>query len=103
MGLGHTLKALNSNRLWQLIYSEGFSALGFECSKCSALFALEEEACSFCGAAIRPVANVVERAVDHALRKGAKIEVVTGEASAELASAGGIGGFLRARTGTAQL
>jgi peptide subunit release factor 1 (eRF1) len=40
----------------------------------------------------------VEHAIEHALRKGAKIEVVKGAASESLISAGGIGAFLRART-----
>jgi peptide subunit release factor 1 (eRF1) len=46
------------------------------------------------------VKDVVERAVEHALRKKAKIEVVTADASAALKSAGSIGAFLKTRTGT---
>ena len=37
------------------------------------------------------------------LRKGARIEVVRGEASESLINAGGIGAFLRARTATIQV
>jgi peptide subunit release factor 1 (eRF1) len=47
---------------------------------------------------VDPVSDVVERAVEHAVRKGAKIEVVTGEAAASLYNVGGIGAFLKART-----
>jgi peptide subunit release factor 1 (eRF1) len=47
---------------------------------------------------VKQVGNVIERAVEHALRDKAKLEVVTGEAAAVLDSAGGIGAFLKTRT-----
>jgi peptide chain release factor subunit 1 len=96
-GLGRTLKALNSDRVWEFIYSEGFLSPGFECAKCAALFSVKHASCGYCGGSVYPVADVVERAVDHALRKGARIEVVTGEASASLNEVGGIGAFLKAK------
>ena len=99
-GLGRTLKAVNSDRVWELIYSEGLTSPGFECVKCAALFSMEKTSCPYCGGAVHPVSDVVERAVDHALRNGAKIEVVTGEASVSLYNLGGIGAFLKARTVT---
>jgi peptide subunit release factor 1 (eRF1) len=102
-GLGHTLKAVNQSRVWQLIYSDAFHCSGFACSKCEALFSVARESCLYCGAAIGPVPNVVELAIEHALRKGARIEVVKGEASESLINAGGIGAFLNARTGNIQL
>ena len=103
VGLGHTLKALNCNRIWELVYSEDFSSPGFECANCGALFSVERTSCSYCSAAVQPVRDIVEHAVEHALRNGARIEVVTGEASAELDTAGGIGAFLKARTATVQV
>ena len=103
IGLGHTLKALNSNRIWEFVYSEDFTSPGFECAKCGALFSVEKTSCAYCSGAVRPVKDVVVRAVEHALRNGARIEVVTGEASAALDTAGGIGAFLRTRTATVQL
>ena len=98
IGLVHTLQALNARRVWELVYSAGSRAPGFECSGCSALFSLETSSCPFCNASVRPVGNVIERAVEHALRDEAKLEVVTGEASAVLDSAGGIGALLKTRT-----
>jgi peptide chain release factor subunit 1 len=98
VGLGGTLKAVNSNRVWELIYSGAFSSPGFECPKCSALFSVEEAQCPFCGGPVDVVSNVIERTVEHALRKGAKVEIVTGKAAASLDSAGGIGAFLKTRT-----
>jgi peptide subunit release factor 1 (eRF1) len=45
------------------------------------------------------VEDVVERAVDHAVRKGANVEVIRSEeAESSLTNAGGIGAFLRTRT-----
>jgi hypothetical protein len=97
-GLGRTLKAVNQARVWRLIYSDEFRTSGFECSKCAALFSVERESCHYCGTSVRPVTDVVEHAIEHALRKGAKIEVVKGAASESLIHAGGIGAFLMART-----
>jgi peptide chain release factor subunit 1 len=94
-GLGHTLKALNSDRVWELIYSEGLASSGYECLKCAALFSAERQSCTYCGGSVHPVNDVIERAVDHAVREGAKIEVVTGDASITLNNVGGIGAFLK--------
>lgn len=95
-GMGRTLKALNSDRVWELIYSEGLSASGFECTNCTALFSVPKDYCSYCGSPVRTIANVVERAVGHAVRKGAKIELVTGKPSTLLNTVGGIAAFLKA-------
>jgi peptide subunit release factor 1 (eRF1) len=99
VGLGDTLNTVNHRRVWQLVYAEGFRSPGFECPKCDALFSIEPASCPFCQTAVRPVDDVVERAVDRVMRKGAKIEVVRStEAASFLANAGGIGAFLRTRT-----
>ena len=100
-GLSRTLNAVNHGRVWQLIYSAGFRPPGFECTKCTALVTLERSECVYCGGRLRPVRDVVERAVEHALRSGARIEVVKGEASAALK--GGIAAFLKARTASVQM
>jgi hypothetical protein len=99
-GLSHTLNAVNQARVWQLVYSEGPGSPGFECSKCAALFSVSRKSCLYCAAVVYPVKDVVERAVEHALRKGARIELVKGEASESLTNAGGIGAFLKSRTGS---
>jgi peptide subunit release factor 1 (eRF1) len=98
VGLGNTLKKVNENRVWQLIYSEDFRCPGFECTKCGALFSIERPSCFYCGEPIADVQDVVERAVEHALRNDAKIEIVRREAATSLDSLGGIGAFLKART-----
>ena len=101
-GLTHTLYAVNRRRVWQLIYAAGYRVAGFECAKCSALGTLHVESCVYCGGALRPVQDVVERAVEHTIRYGAKIEVVRGEAADTLNQNGGIAAFLKARTASMQ-
>jgi peptide subunit release factor 1 (eRF1) len=98
VGLSRTLKMVNQGRVWQLVYSDDFHAPGFECLSCSSLFSTEQKACSYCGASPVPVTDVVENAVQRALRRGARIEIVRAEAAAALDNAGGIGAFLKRRT-----
>ena len=95
IGLGRTLKAVNSNSVWELIYAGGLLLPGYECANCNALFSNRVNRCAYCGSRVQPVGNVVERAVEHARRKRAKVEVVTGKASAALQTAGGIGALLK--------
>jgi peptide subunit release factor 1 (eRF1) len=102
VGLGRTLKAVNSNRVWELVYAGGFLSPGYECAKCSALFSTRANRCTYCGSRVQPVGNVIERAVEHTLRKHARVEVVGGTASATLMTAGGIGALLKTRTGTVE-
>jgi len=98
VGLGHTLHAVNQGRIWQLVYSDRCHWTGSECRQCGALFSRNARACSFCGSPVDRVADVVERAVAHAARKGAKVDVIRGEqAEAALMNAGGVGAFLRTR------
>jgi peptide subunit release factor 1 (eRF1) len=103
VGLGHTLRAVNSDRVWELVYCEDFRAPGFECEKCGGLFSIEKTSCQYCGGKLQAINDVVERAVEHTLRNEAKVDVVTGEAGASLAMSGGIAAFLKARTGTLQV
>jgi peptide subunit release factor 1 (eRF1) len=101
VGLGHTLHAINQQRVWQLVYAGGFHAPGYECGRCGALYSMAQISCSSCGSGVSKVEDVVERAVDHTLRIGAKIEVVRGDdAEGSLINAGGIGAFLRTRKPT---
>ena len=104
IGLGHTLHAVNQRRVWQLVYADGFRSPGYECPQCAALFSTETTSCSFCNSTVDPVEEVVERAVDHAIRNGATIEVIRGEEpESSLINAGGIGAFLRTRTGSVRV
>jgi peptide subunit release factor 1 (eRF1) len=101
IGLGHTLHALNQRRVFQLLYAEGFHSPGYECPGCAALFSFETPSCSSCSSPVDSVEDIVERAVDHAIRRGVRVEVIRGEESeSSLINAGGIGAFLRTRTGS---
>ena len=71
-----------------------------ECARCGGLFSTEKTSCQYCGGKLQAINNVVETAVEHALRNRARVHAVTGEAGASLATSGGIAAFLKARTGT---
>jgi hypothetical protein len=102
VGLGRTLFALNQRRIWQLVYAEEFRSPGFECPQCGAMYAVETPACSFCGSTPARVPDIVERAVDCAVRRSARVEIIRSrEGQSALINAGGIGAFLRTRTATA--
>jgi peptide chain release factor subunit 1 len=102
IGLAHTLHALNQGRVWQLIYTSSFRAPGCECAVCGALFSSGTTSCSFCGATVHPIENVVERAIDHAVAKKVRVEVIRADgAESELINAGGIGALLRTRKASA--
>jgi peptide subunit release factor 1 (eRF1) len=96
-GLTRTLNAVNQSRVWQLIYSDGLSEPGFECRQCAALFSADRPSCLYCGGPIERLHDVIGRAVEHAVRQGARIERVSGDASSALKVSGGIAAFLKAR------
>jgi len=98
VGCARTLHALNESRVWRLVYAAGFHSPGYECSECGAIFSTRVARCPACAATVRRADDIIERAVDHAMRKGAKVEVIRGEeAESALLNAGGIGAFLRTR------
>jgi peptide subunit release factor 1 (eRF1) len=98
IGFDDTLNAVNQRRVWRFVFAEGTHSRGFECPQCSALFSMAPPSCSFCGSAVDSTEDVVERAVDRAIRSGARIEVIREESAASsLNAAGGIGAFLRTR------
>jgi hypothetical protein len=98
-GLSHTLHAVNQRRVWQLVYGDGFRSPGLECAQCAALYSLGISSCSFCGATLHPVEDVIELAVERAIRYGARVEAVRDQESlSSLMNAGGIGAFLRTRS-----
>jgi peptide subunit release factor 1 (eRF1) len=97
VGLQQTLDALNQHRVWRFVWADGFQAPGYVCSQCGALFSVDT-ACSLCGSPVVGTEDVVETAIDVAVRRGARIEVVRGdEAKSSLMNAGGIGAYLRTR------
>ena len=102
MALEPTLAALNRGRISKLVYSDGLLSAGVECPKCGALFSRKVDSCNACGATVISAVNVVERAIERALRQNATIEVVKGQASDSLNGTGGIGAFIKTKADTAR-
>jgi peptide subunit release factor 1 (eRF1) len=99
IGFARTLDAANQGRIWKLVCADHRDIPGYECTICTALFSSNCGSCSFCGSPLRPVRDVVERAIARVSRNGTKVDILRGEAAASLRNAGGIGAFLRTRTG----
>ncbi|HLH31695.1 MAG TPA: hypothetical protein VKY31_10870 [Terriglobia bacterium] len=94
-GLLSTLAALNTNRVRELVYSEGRTFQGGVCETCDALFSTDMMNCDFCGLPVKPAYDLMEAIIAKALAEGATIEQVRGEAAEKFNDVGGIGAFLR--------
>ena len=95
IGLDYTLAAVQSGRVRQLVYAEGWAASGSRCSNCSSLMANGEPVCGYCGAALHAVTDLVARAGRRVVAMGGVVEQVRGDAATRLQEVGGIGAFLR--------
>lgn len=93
--LGATLRALQEWRVSELVYTEGFTSPGGQCTNCGALFAGEKESCDFCGKEVRQINDLIDRADTRVVEMDGKVEQVRGDAAARLGEEGGIGAFLR--------
>ena len=71
-------------RVWRLIYAQDFNAEGGQCANCGMLFARADGSCDYCGAAIKPVDDLLERMVERALEQDGKVEEVAGDAAIRL-------------------
>ena len=94
-GLVATLRALRLGRIWRLVYADGFAPPGSRCVNCGMLFEEKPESCAYCGAAVRPVDDLVEQAAQRMVMSGGKVEHVGGAMPERLGAAGGIGAFLK--------
>jgi peptide subunit release factor 1 (eRF1) len=79
-----------------LVVSLGLTAEGVRCPSCGHL-AADGARCPICGAATEPEPDLVEEAVEAALRNDSRVETVPAgvEGADELEGAGGIGALLR--------
>jgi peptide chain release factor subunit 1 len=93
--LGPTLRAIQEQRVWQLVYEEDFAPSGSECTNCAALLADKMQACTYCVQAVRGVNDLIDRAAARVLEHGARVEQVRGAAAGRLQEVGSIGAFLR--------
>ena len=95
LGLERTVHALCEERIWRMVYANGFTPAGGQCAQCGMLFAKADGACEYCGKAITPIDDLLERMVERALDQDSRLEEVAGNAAARLQQAGGIGAILR--------
>jgi len=90
-----TVHAIQEQRVWQLVYTDGFAPPGSQCGNCLALFAEQKETCDYCGQAVKSVGDFIDRAAEHVLDWEGRVEEVRGPAAEQLEKYGSIGAFLR--------
>jgi hypothetical protein len=95
IGLDQTLAAVQSGRVRQLVYAEGWAASGSRCSNCSSLMPYAGQICGYCGATAHAVNDLLARAARRVVAMGGVVEQVRGDAATRLQEAGGVGAFLR--------
>jgi peptide chain release factor subunit 1 len=95
-GLDRTLEALGAGRADTLIVSMGMEAEGVRCPACGRL-AGGGARCPMCGSKTEREPDLVEEAVEAALRRGCRVETVpaTTPGADRLEALGGIGALLR--------
>jgi len=95
LGLESTVRALCEERIWRMVYAQGFTPAGGQCGNCGMLFARSDGTCEYCAATITPTQDLLERMVERALEQDSRLEEVAGNAAARLQQAGSIGAILR--------
>jgi len=91
-GLDHTLKAVFEKRVETLLVSEGYATEGWRCEACSYIAAMGRH-CKICEGEMTLVDDVVEEAVEDALRQNCRVEFCS--ENADLDVMGRIGALLR--------
>ena len=94
-GLDATLLALQEERIWRLIYVDGFQKTGGRCHSCGALCTDHCQVCPFCGGTLSQVKDLIDASAQRVVDWGGKIEPVQEDAARKLAAAGSIGAQLR--------
>lgn len=91
-GMRDTLGALEAGRVQTLVVAGELRLVGVRCPSCGHLD-LEGPRCAACGAGTEPADQLVEEAVESALRQRCRVETVA--RAPRLAEVGGIGALLR--------
>jgi len=94
LGLSESLKALQMGAVHQLFVEDGWRKAGVLCRKC-AFLGIYEESCPRCSSKTDRVSDVIDEAIESAIRTGSMIEHVN--PAAGLAEHGHIGAILRFR------
>lgn len=95
VGLAPTLAALGRSQVRSLFVREDFELPGQVCLECRAL-GVEEQVCPRCEEAMTAVEDVIDEAVEEAVRQGATVYAVRPDHDA-FSRAGSIGALLRFR------
>ncbi len=95
VGLPKTLTALSRGQTHSLFVRDGFEVPGQVCLKCRVL-GVEEQVCPHCEQKMAAVEDVIDEAVEEALRQGATVHTVPADRE-DFLNAGSIGAFLRFR------
>jgi peptide chain release factor subunit 1 len=93
-GMVDTIAALEEGRVETLIVGADLKASGARCPSCGHL-APRGRSCPACGARMDEAPDLVEEAVESALRQRCRVEVLTQGLARDLAHHGGIGALLR--------
>jgi hypothetical protein len=100
-GLDAVLRELHSGAVKRLVVAGDTQASGGVCRVCGRFAASVEDRCPVCGAALRPVDDVVEAAIRKTIIAGGEVEIVHGPAADELvARCGGVAAQLRFKVPT---
>jgi peptide chain release factor subunit 1 len=91
-GLADTLGALNQHRVAALLVSDGFTEPGWRCDGCQ-LMATIGRTCPACADEMSLVEDIVEEAIDEALRQSCAVRLCVG--NADLDVLGRVGAILR--------
>lgn len=95
VGLRHVLNALERQEVQTLLVSRDFQAEAVECTNCGHLDTRMVKNCAICSRETRQISDVSDALVDLAIRNGADIRFVDGDA--ELERVGRVGALLRFR------
>ena len=95
LGLRHVLNALERQEVQDLLLTRDFKAQAVECTNCRHMDTRMVKSCAVCGNETRELKDVCDTLVDLALRNGAEITFIDGDA--DLEKAGRVAALLRFR------
>jgi peptide subunit release factor 1 (eRF1) len=94
LGVEQTLEAVSDERVHHLFIVSDFTQKGSECPNCGRLLT-RQDICPVCGARTEPLSDLAERLLDRAFEQAARVEIVSGRATAKLMDYGGLGAWTR--------
>lgn len=99
VGVTPTLEALWKGQVRRLVIADSTRLPGGECPQCGLLTVDTATACPACGAPVKPLEDLPERAIEKVLEQAGSVEIVHGHAAERLSAVGrGWGALLRFTT-----